>query len=240
MPDRQADPTLLLSANRQALLNLRQALRAEILAGIYPAGARLPSEADLMASFGASRHMVREAIAGLREEGLVVSRQGAGVFVAFPPAKTETPSTEPQDTTETLELFEFRIAAETEAAALAAIRRSPAQEEDIFLRHVQFGERARSGLPTAEADLALHLAIALAANNRQFSDFILSSGPAIIPRAGGQAGEGSGENALMAHEEHQQIVQAISRADAPAARQAMRRHLEGGLLRYRRAQQGRG
>lgn len=62
-------------------------LRAEIADGLYAEGAKLPTEAQLSARFGVNRHTLRHALAGLAEEGLVVTRRGAGVFVAArPPA----------------------------------------------------------------------------------------------------------------------------------------------------------
>ena len=57
------------------------ALRSEIQTGVYPVGALLPTEAELRARFGVSRHTVREALRQLRDEGLVASRQGAGTTV---------------------------------------------------------------------------------------------------------------------------------------------------------------
>lgn len=61
-----------------------RALRAEILTGIYPMGTALPSEAQLVARFGVSRHTIREALRHLRELGLVESRQGYGTVVTQP------------------------------------------------------------------------------------------------------------------------------------------------------------
>jgi len=58
-----------------------QALRSEILTGIYPIGTPLPSEAQLVARFSVSRHTVREALRQLRDLGLVESRQGFGTTV---------------------------------------------------------------------------------------------------------------------------------------------------------------
>lgn len=60
---------------------LHDALRADIAAGRYGAGDRLPSEAELAARFGVNRHTVRRALAALAEAGLVHARRGAGVFV---------------------------------------------------------------------------------------------------------------------------------------------------------------
>ncbi|NUP66950.1 MAG: GntR family transcriptional regulator [Nonomuraea sp.] len=52
-------------------------LRDDILAGAYPVGGQLPSEAELAARYGAARGTVRQAVAVLVAEGLVGSRQGA-------------------------------------------------------------------------------------------------------------------------------------------------------------------
>ncbi len=57
------------------------ALRSEIQSDTYPVGGLLPTEAELRARFGVSRHTVREALRQLRDEGLVSSRQGAGTTV---------------------------------------------------------------------------------------------------------------------------------------------------------------
>ncbi|MBZ4023139.1 phosphonate metabolism transcriptional regulator PhnF [Rhodobacter sp. TJ_12] len=65
-------------------------LRAEIAQGVYPPGGKLPTEAALSARFGVNRHTVRHALAALAEDGLVVSRRGAGVFVAAAP-RTDYP-----------------------------------------------------------------------------------------------------------------------------------------------------
>ena len=53
----------------------------EISAGRLVPGDRLPTEHALAKSFGVSRTVVREAIAQLRNEGIVESRQGIGAFV---------------------------------------------------------------------------------------------------------------------------------------------------------------
>ena len=60
-------------------------LSGEIGSGHYHPGDKLPTEAALAARFGVNRHTVRHALAALAEQGLVHSRQGAGVFVAQRP-----------------------------------------------------------------------------------------------------------------------------------------------------------
>lgn len=57
-------------------------LAGEIRSKRLPPFARLPSEAALMERFGVSRVTVRQALRKLAAAGLVLSRQGKGVFVA--------------------------------------------------------------------------------------------------------------------------------------------------------------
>ena len=61
------------------------ALEKRIRSGALTPGERLPTEAQLGAQFAVSRAVVREAVARLKAEGLVESRQGSGVFVATRP-----------------------------------------------------------------------------------------------------------------------------------------------------------
>ena len=110
--------------------NLRQA----IAAGQFPPGTKLPSEAQLVEAHGVSRTVVREAIAALRADKLVEARRGAGVFVLTTPVANDSllslHAVDPARVSSMIELLELRTAVEVEAAGLAALRRSPAQEED--------------------------------------------------------------------------------------------------------------
>lgn len=57
-------------------------LRARLARHEWDAGERMPTEAELVAGYGVSRATVREAMKSLESEGLVVTRQGRGSFVA--------------------------------------------------------------------------------------------------------------------------------------------------------------
>jgi len=70
---------------RALYLQLADELRQAIRRGEFPSGARLPSENDLIARHGASRPTIRQAIAALKAEGLVVTGQGRGTFVRARP-----------------------------------------------------------------------------------------------------------------------------------------------------------
>lgn len=56
-------------------------LRQAIVAGTYRPGSQLPTEAELTEMLGVSRTVVREALRGLEEDGLIMRRHGVGTFV---------------------------------------------------------------------------------------------------------------------------------------------------------------
>lgn len=65
-------------------VRLEQDLLRKIREGELPAGASIPSEAELAKQYGISRVTVRHALARLRYEGLIESLRGRGTFVARP------------------------------------------------------------------------------------------------------------------------------------------------------------
>lgn len=64
-------------------------LRDRIVGGEFHLGAVLPSEADLSATYQASRVTVRRALEALRADGLVESRQGFGWLVSADPVRQD-------------------------------------------------------------------------------------------------------------------------------------------------------
>lgn len=222
------------SAGNSLVVKLSETLREAIYDGRIAAGEKLPSEARLTETHGVSRTVIREAIAALRADGLVESRRGAGVFVLPPDARSTRPfqDMDPARISSIIEVVELRVAVEVEMAALAALRRSPAQEEAIIEWHRAIKRCRELGEPTAPADFALHKAIADATNNRRFSEFLDMIGPGAIPRASfSQPTEP--EYLDQIHREHEKIVAAISAGEPETARAAMREHLTSSLKRYR-------
>src|SRR4029453_3069328 len=65
---------------------LADRLRGLILDGARPPGTQLPTEAELRDRYGVTRPVIRQAVAQLRAEGWVQTRQGAGSFVPEPGA----------------------------------------------------------------------------------------------------------------------------------------------------------
>ena len=60
-------------------------LEAKIADGEWPAGSRLPTEAELALRFAVNRHTVRQALRDLAERGLVRAVQGSGTYVERAP-----------------------------------------------------------------------------------------------------------------------------------------------------------
>lgn len=65
-------------------LRIKGHLKRALRRGRYPPGARMPSEAELVARFRVSRMTIGRALRELKDEGLVVRVQGLGTFAAQP------------------------------------------------------------------------------------------------------------------------------------------------------------
>jgi len=84
LPGRADKPAILrpVGPARKLTYEIAERVAAEIVSAKLPPGARLPTEQQMAGAMGVSRTVVREAVAALRAEGLVTTRQGAGAFVA--------------------------------------------------------------------------------------------------------------------------------------------------------------
>lgn len=217
---------------------LSDELRRAILSGDIKVGEKLPSEARLTEAHAVSRTVVREAIAALRSDGLVEAHQGAGVFVisSQEPQQAQFLEFDAARISSIIEVLELRAAVEMESAALAAVRRSPAQEEAVLECCDDIDKLIAEGKPTTAADFALHLAIADATNNPRFREFLEIMGRKVIPRSSlrdGGAERASERYLEQIQAEHRRIAEAISMRDPEGAREAMRTHLIGSQQRYR-------
>ncbi|MDB6452846.1 FadR/GntR family transcriptional regulator [Falsirhodobacter sp. 20TX0035] len=211
------------------------ALRTEITEGRIRPGDRLLSETRLAELHGVSRTVVREAIATLSFEGLVQARKGAGLF-ALQAQPGPFLNLDMGRVSSVIELLELRRAVEVESAGLAALRRSPQQDERILAAHQTVLDCLSAGTPTRDADFAFHLAIADATNNPRFPEFLTLVRVGIIPRGELQTGQDNirpQDYNRHLDREHAAICRAILDGDEAAARVAMQEHLKGSLARYR-------
>ncbi|QPF76481.1 FadR family transcriptional regulator [Roseateles sp. DAIF2] len=223
-------------------LGLVEALSERIRSGALATGDRLPTEAAIMAEFEVSRTVVREAISKLQAAGLVETRHGIGSFVRGL-GEGEAFRVGPQQLAtlnDVVALLELRIGVETEAAALAAQRRSAAQLALMHEALAAFDAAAEAGRDAVAADFQFHLEIARATGNAHFEQLMGTLGAPSIPRARLPGLEQVDPAERLAYlkrvnAEHRDILDAIAAQDAEAARAAMRTHLANSRERRRRA-----
>jgi len=229
-----------LATERKLSRRLFEQLAEQIKGGRLAPGARLPTEQELTRAARVSRTVVREAVAALRAEGLVVTRQGVGAFVSAEPQRApfRIDPERMQSLEDILKVMELRLGVEIESAGLAAARASRAQVRVIAAALEAIDRAAAGGKTAVDEDLALHRAIAEATGNAEFPRFLQFIGRHLIPRrtVSGLPEQMGGRRAYLAliQEEHRRIYQAIERRDPRGAREAMRRHLTRSLERYRR------
>jgi len=228
------------AAERKLSRRLFEQLADEIKSGRLAPGARLPTEHALTRAARVSRTVVREAVAALRAEGLVITRQGVGAFVSAEPTRAPF-RIEPermQSLDDILSVMELRLGVEIESAGLAAERASKAQLKAIGAALDDIQRAAESGRSAVDEDLAFHRAIAEATGNPEFPRFLQFIGRHLIPRrtVSGLTERMGGERAYLAliQEEHRKIRDAIESRDPKLARDAMRRHLTRSIERYRK------
>lgn len=191
-------------------------------------GDRLPTEHELARQLGVGRTSVREGLQKLRAFGIVEIRKGLGAYVAN--GEIEDPLVEFARWTATSavaieQLLEARIALETLAAALAAVRASDDEIATIAAHHRAHADAGEAGDVTqlVRTDETFHEAIAAAARNQLVSHMYAVLIPELtdfrrktlaLPWAAPRSTKG-----------HAAIVEAIGRHDAVAARRAMLDHL---------------
>ena len=206
-------------------------------------GDKLPTEAAIMQEFGVSRTVVREAISKLQACGLVATRHGIGTFVVGPgvsdggafriaPAQVAT-------LRDVIAVLELRAGVETEAAALAAQRRTPQNVAHLRAAIDAFAAAIEAGQDAVGPDFQFHLEVARSTQNVHYSELLASLGIMIIPRARLDPVESLTEERRAylrrVNGEHESIFDAISNQDADGARAAMRTHLANSRERRRRA-----
>ena len=237
-------PALAPRKPRSLALTVVDRLTADMREGQLRAGDKLPTEAAIMAGFGVSRTVVREAISRLQAAGLVETRHGVGTFVraASAPPALQVSAEQLGTLREVIALLELRISVETEAAALAALRRSPEHLREMRQTLDEFSQAVEAGRDAVAADFQFHQEVARATQNPHFNDMLHSLGPGVIPRSRLENPEAlTPERQAYLRRvnlEHESIYNAIADQDVEAARAAMRTHLSNSRDRLRRGETG--
>jgi len=211
------------------------AIGQEIAAGSLKVGEKLPTEHELAKTFGVSRSVVREAIAQLRSEGLIDTRQGVGAFVlasqSRPAIRIE--SAELANPENFRSLFQLRLPLEVEAAGLAARHHTAADlaclDKAMGIMHSMATRWTDEGVA---ADLAFHRAVAQATHSEYYLMFVGFIGEKITQIiAAARARIGLQQAVHMTLAEHTAVREAIAARDVSRARAAMRTHILGAATR---------
>lgn len=207
---------------------------AMIVDGEIAVGARLPTEHVLSEQLAVSRPVLRNALKQLREDGVVVSRQGSGSYVMRRPDGSVLDFAPVGSIADIQRTFEFRVAVEGEAAALAAERRTEADIRGMKAALRELDRCIRDRELGVDADEAFHATICAASNNQYF----------VAARASMKANILTGlnltrnlsltkpqERLTLVQAEHYIIQDAILAGNPEEARAAMRRHIDNARKR---------
>jgi DNA-binding FadR family transcriptional regulator len=232
---------------RTLALELVESIGDRIRDGRIAPGDKLPTEAAVMGEFGVSRTVVREALSKLQAAGLVETRHGIGTFVVGMGDAAPFRIAPEQFATlrDVIAVLELRIGVETEAAALAAQRRSAQNLADMRAALDAFDAALAAGRDAVGPDFQFHVEIARATQNTHFAELMGTLGTMIIPRARlerpaaptdvPEATDERRQYLRRVNAEHESIFDAIANQDTEAARAAMRTHLANSRERRRRA-----
>jgi GntR family transcriptional regulator, transcriptional repressor for pyruvate dehydrogenase complex len=204
-------------------------LKDRILSGELAPGSKLPSESELIEEYAVSRTVVREAVTRLRGEGLVETFQGRGSFVLALPEPTSftVEASTVRSHRDVLDMIDFRLGIESEAAFLAASRLS--EETAAAVRDAMEAFASAGPEAAVEADFAFHRAVTGASGNRFYVDLLDSLGPMMImlprTRLPDEFSHTDAAHVERVRREHDNVGAAVLAGDADTARAAMRVHL---------------
>ena len=218
--------------NRRLYRQIADQIAALIEKGEYAAGQRIPPERDLAKQLGVSRPSVREALIALEVEGYVEVRVGSGVYVLGPrPGEAAHPL--PADSGP-FELIRARWIIESECAALAAKNATRAQARAMEEALEQMEADRDKGTVPLSADRLFHLRVAEASGNSALALVVKTlwdqrTGPLFLRL---EHHFDTPQLWTVAIKEHREVLAAIVKRDAGAARAAMRGHMDKAARRF--------
>lgn len=209
-------------------------IMAQITSGSLQPGDTLPTETALAGSFGVSRNVVREAIARLRSDGVIQTKQGRGACV-LPPSERATFRIDPTQLEEKerlAQIFELRGLLEIDAAGIAAERRTETDLAAMSSAVEAMEGQAGFDEKRLEADARFHRALGTATRNEYLATIVdyLSGRLKETTRA---TSEIYAKNDLLelTISEHLEILKAVRAGDSQKARDAMANHIRGAAER---------
>ena len=203
-------------------------IRGLITSGQLSPGDRLPSERKLSEKLGVGRGSVRDAIKKLEFYGILKTLPQSGTVVAgmgITALEGLISDVLKIENSDFASLVETRVMLETEAAKLAARRRTDQDIIDIKKALDAYARKLKVGEQAVEEDLIFHLKIAEATKNTVLQSLMLIITPDII-RHFIQLDICSDERNTTALEEHETILKHIVEQEPEKAANAMRTHLQ--------------
>jgi len=203
-------------------------LATAIRLGVYPFGSPLPTERDLAERMGVSRATLREAIAALRQAGMVQTTRGrgGGTVVSYrpeAPAKGGSPGLADRKE-ELLDSLTFRRVVEPGACYVAASRSLTASERMMLTTALAEVDHAEDPAAHRQADSRLHLAIASVTASPMTISSVTEVQAYLHDML--QAIPVLEVNIEHSNRQHRAIVEAILAGEATKARRAMEQHCD--------------
>ncbi|WP_422416595.1 FadR/GntR family transcriptional regulator [Pseudomonas sp. GZD-222] len=213
------------------------AIRAEIDSGRLAAESRLPTEQQLAEQLNVSRSVVREAVAQLKADGVLIARRGLGSYISQTPTGTvfRFPSAQGRSP-DLVQMFEVRLWIETQAASVAAQRRDGADLARMNKALQEMLDKRSDFAAAAAADVEFHRAIAEASKNDYFvafHDFLRGQLATARKTAWENSAAHSVGGSADANREHQALYQAIADGDRHAAAACAEAHLRASAKRLK-------
>lgn len=208
-------------------LNPIEVVRNFVLSSGTAAGARLPTERDLVTTLRMPRNAIRDALVVLEAEGLVRRKVGSGTFFTGQsgPAASKKENGSLLDVNPR-QILEARLALEPQIAALAAVNATRRDLEQLMSCAEEY-HRADDFESYEAADDKFHDAIAEATHNplvvAAYQAF--SQAHAAAEWGGLRQRFLTAERRKESRQEHDKILDAIRKRDASAASNAVRDHL---------------
>lgn len=212
------------SSARTALARMRDHIEQNILQGIWPRGAQLPTERDFAERFAVSRNTARRLLGRLEAEGWIERHVGRGTFVRSVPTGEEG-ALDPMSVNPE-EVMEARLLIEPLLARLVVARASE-RELQAMRTLVARGAASRSMADFEFWDNELHKAIAAASKNQYLIRIVKGiHDDRQSPAWAGLRRRGLTEDRRRLYQaDHEAIVQALSERDGEAAIRAIETHL---------------
>ncbi|HAA10556.1 MAG TPA: GntR family transcriptional regulator [Cytophagales bacterium] len=198
-----------------------------ISSGQLKAGDRLPSERMLSQQFGVGRTHVRDAIRKLEFYGILKTLPQSGTVVAgFGITALEGLISDVLKVqgTDFYSLVESRVILETNAAQLAAQRRTKDDIVAIARALDNYEQAVKAGKPSVEEDLMFHLKISEASKNSVLNSLMLIVTPDILTYFT-ENNVCAGDRPVSALDEHYLIFEHIEKMEPEKAEKTMRTHL---------------